>query len=59
MEPGEVPSGFGHQEVPELFLNLCYSQQALGMFNEAGRSFRIFLELTPLLMPDNFVKNLK
>jgi Flp pilus assembly protein TadD len=35
-----------HRDVPEIYLNLGYSQQALGVFDEAGRSFRIFLELT-------------
>jgi Flp pilus assembly protein TadD len=35
-----------HRDMPEIYLNLGYSQQALGVFDEAGRSFRIFLELT-------------
>ena len=35
-----------HRDVPEIYLNLGYSQQALGVFDEAARSFKIFLELT-------------
>jgi len=35
-----------HRDVPEIYLNLGYSQQALGVFDEAGRSFKIFLDMT-------------
>lgn len=34
------------QHVPEIFLNLGYSQQALGAERAAQRSFRVFLRLT-------------
>lgn len=35
-----------HPDVPEIFLNLGYSHQALGAYREAGRSFRAFLLMT-------------
>jgi len=35
-----------HPNVPEIFLNLGYSQQALGAVRKAKRSFRTFLNLT-------------
>lgn len=35
-----------HRDVPEIYLNLGYSQQALGVFDEAGRSFKMFLDMT-------------
>jgi tetratricopeptide (TPR) repeat protein len=35
-----------HRDVPEIYLNLGYSQQALGEFAKAGRSFKIFLDVT-------------
>ncbi len=35
-----------HPDVPEIFLNQGYSQQALGAVTEAKRSFRVFLRLT-------------
>jgi hypothetical protein len=35
-----------HPDVPEVYLNLGYSQQALGAVADAGRSFRIFLRMT-------------
>ncbi|MEJ1296644.1 MAG: tetratricopeptide repeat protein [Candidatus Sedimenticola sp. (ex Thyasira tokunagai)] len=35
-----------HPDVPEVFLNLGYSQQALGAMRDARSSFRIFLRLT-------------
>lgn len=35
-----------HPDVPEVFLNLGYSQQELGAQGDAGRSFRTFLRMT-------------
>jgi len=35
-----------YPEVPEIFLNLGYSQQALGAERQARRSYRAFLEMT-------------
>jgi len=35
-----------HPDVPEIFLNRGYSQQALGAVQEAKRSFREFLQMT-------------
>jgi len=35
-----------HPDVPEIFLNQGYSQQALGTLPDAIRSFRIFLRMT-------------
>ncbi len=35
-----------HPNVPEIYLNKGYSEQALGGVREAQRSFRIFLQLT-------------
>ncbi len=35
-----------HPNVPEIFLNQGYSQQALGEIRDAGYSFRTFLKLT-------------
>lgn len=35
-----------HPNMPEIFLNRGYSQQALGAVRDARRSFRIFLNLT-------------
>ena len=35
-----------HPSVPEIFLNLGYSQQELGAERDAGRSYRIFLRMT-------------
>jgi tetratricopeptide (TPR) repeat protein len=35
-----------HPDVPEIFLNQGYSQQALGAVQDARRSFRIFLKIS-------------
>jgi tetratricopeptide (TPR) repeat protein len=35
-----------HPDVPEIFLNQGYSQQALGAVRDARRSFRIFLKIS-------------